>query len=75
MALPARLFTTQRDCVDRHTYTDECFEYAYGTSVRLNEREVTDLKKRILVVYGSAAVVVVLLGLAFGAARRSTHRT
>ena len=32
---------------------------------------VHDLKNRIAVIYGSAAAVIVLVGLAFGAGRRS----
>jgi len=33
--------------------------------------DVHDLKRRVIVVYAGAAVIVLLLGLAFGAARRA----
>lgn len=84
VSLPARLFTTEGDCV-RSIETRErtptggvlvgfkCLDYSYGTSVRLSRGEVSNLKKRIVVVLGSAAFVIVLLGLAFGAARRERH--
>ena len=74
VGFPARFFTTARDCVPNpsgYRYETTCPKYGYFTSVHLSPYgpEVTTLKRRIVVFYASAAVVVVLIGVAFGAAR------
>ena len=57
-----------------------CVKTRYGACTKVSEgggqargyqHGLNDLKSRIAVVYGSAAAVVILAGLAFGAARRS----
>jgi hypothetical protein len=48
-----------------------CAENSDGEVVHLENREIDRLETRVIVVYASVAAVIVLLGLAFGAARRS----
>ena len=47
-----------------------CLERSRQAGVDLNQNDLEALRARVTVVYASAAAVVVLLGLAFGAGRR-----
>ena len=69
IAYPARLFRfglSMRYRLCAVATTQECRRETVYRRVKLDE-----VKTRIFIVYGSAAAVVALVGLAFGAARRT----
>ncbi len=72
---PASLFLAglgTRSTCERYSLTISrtCLERADHTIVDLSTTDLKALKQRIVVVYASAAAVVLLVGVAFGAARQ-----
>jgi hypothetical protein len=74
--LPASLFIfgigdATYECLYRIAGATACAQRGDDVIARkLAPSDVSDLKERTVVIFGSAAAVIVLLGLAFGAARR-----